>query len=124
MDLQSITRWLARGSDAARDEAQRVLEELLRRGDVSAEEAEEIRAGIAEAVEANRRFLQERVGGPLREVLGALAGLRDQPPSDRERSREGLGSDRELLRAILARLDELAERVGRLESRLGGGGRE
>jgi polyhydroxyalkanoate synthesis regulator phasin len=135
VDFQSITRWLARGPDAAREEAQRVLDELLERGDMGPEEADAIRAGILEAVESNRRFLQERVGAPLRELLGALASLREGRPSERDTPREGGPSERDTpreggpcerdaLRAILERLDELSERVGRLESRLGGGGRD
>ena len=78
MDLEALTRWLARGGRAvgegARGEARRVLAVLVERGDLSRAEADEIEAGIGQAADTHQRWLDERVLGPLGRGLRAATG--------------------------------------------------
>lgn len=109
-DLGAIARLLVRGggtlADAARAEARRVLEELVARGDLGREEAARLETAVAEAAETHRRWLDERVAGPLRELLrGAAEAV-------------GRGADDELR----ARLAALEERLARIEQALAGRG--
>lgn len=105
-DLGSIARLLAHGgstlAEAAREEARRVLGELVARGDLGRDEAAEIEAAVLEATEAHRRWLDERVVGSLR---GVWRGVLDAV------GRAGAG----------ARPDDgaLGERVAAIEDRLG-----
>ncbi|RIK98604.1 MAG: hypothetical protein DCC71_20860 [Proteobacteria bacterium] len=75
MDFEQMVRWLARGgrslTESARGEARRVLDVLIERGDLSRAEADEIEAGVAGAAEQQRRWIEERVLGPLARRLGA-----------------------------------------------------
>jgi polyhydroxyalkanoate synthesis regulator phasin len=81
MDASSLVRLLARGgqgfAEGARSEARRVLEVLVERGDLSRAEAEQIEAGVAEAAETQRRWLDERVLGPLGRALRSAGGASD-----------------------------------------------
>jgi polyhydroxyalkanoate synthesis regulator phasin len=117
-DLESIARLLLRGgaslAESARAEAQRVVDELRARGDLGVDEAEEIEAAVREAVEANTRWLDERVVEPLRGVW------RGATEAARRAAAEGSGTDDE----IRARLAALEERLTRIERRLGGGSGE
>ena len=113
-DLESIARLLLRGgaslAESARAEAQRVVEELRARGDLGVEEAEAIEAAVREAVDANTRWLDERVVGPLR---GAWRGAA-------EAARRGAAESSEPSDEIRARLAALEERLERIERLLGG----
>lgn len=103
-DLGSIFESLARGArslgdpEAALAEARRIVAELVARGDLSREEAAQLEQAVLGAAAANRRWLDERVVGPLR---GGLART--------------LGSD-----ALAARLDALEARLARIETLLAG----
>jgi polyhydroxyalkanoate synthesis regulator phasin len=114
-DLEALVRLLTRGAEAARGEARRILDELVGRGDLSRAEADEIDARVREAVDANRRWLDERVVSPLRDALrgagGALRRALDDDP------RPGPRDD-----ALLARLAALEARLARVEARLAGRG--
>jgi len=119
-DLESIARMVMRGgssmAESARAEAQRVLEELVARGDLGRAEAADIEAAVLDAAETHRRWLDERVAGPLRgawrsaaEAVGRAAGeagLAEAPARDELR----------------ARLDGIEERLARIERALAGRG--
>jgi len=119
-DLESIARMVMRGgssmAESARAEAQRVLEELVARGDLGRAEAADIEAAVLDAAETHRRWLDERVVGPLRgawrsaaEAVGRAAGeagLAEAPARDELR----------------ARLDGIEERLARIERALAGRG--
>ncbi|HTY18015.1 MAG TPA: hypothetical protein VMH82_09830 [Myxococcota bacterium] len=111
-DLEALVRLLTRGAEAARGEASRILDELVARGDLSRAEADLALERVREAVEANRRWLDERVVAPLRDALrgagGALRRALDEAPRD--------GGPRE--DALLARFAALEERLARVEARL------
>jgi hypothetical protein len=109
-DFEALVRLLARGADSARGEARRVIDELVERGDLGREEAAAIEAAVADAVEANRRWLGERVVGPLR---GAARGAAEAVG----RALGEAGSAE-----VLARLDAIEGRLAALERRLGGEG--
>jgi polyhydroxyalkanoate synthesis regulator phasin len=104
-DLESIARLLLRGgtslAESARDEARRILEELVVRGDLGADEAAEIEAAVLDAASAHRRWVDERLVGPLR---GALRG-----------AAEAAGR---ATAAAAAPGDELRARLGAIEARL------
>ena len=100
-DLQALLRLVARGADRARAEARLVVEELVARGDLGRDEAAAIEAAVADAVESNRAWLDARVLGPLREVLGGAAPA---APS------------------LEVRLAALEERLARIERKLDGRG--
>lgn len=108
-----MARLLLRGgaslAETARAEAQRVVDELVARGDLDADEAAAIEAAVRESVDANGRWLDERVVGPLR---GAWRGLAD---AARQATGDASGRDDE----IRARLAALEERLGRIEQALG-----
>ena len=110
-DRESIARLLLRGgaalAESARAEAQRVVEELRARGDLGADEAEEIEAAVREAVDANTRWLDERVVEPLR------GAFRSATEAARRATAAGAGEDEEL-RARLAALEERLARIERL----------
>lgn len=91
--------------ESARAEAQRVVDELRARGDLGVDEAEEIEAAVREAVDANARWLDERVVEPLR---GAFRGATE---AARRATAEGARQDEELR----ARLAALEERLARIE---------
>lgn len=78
MDLDSLARLLTRGaqgaSEGARREARRVLDVLVERGDLSRAEADEIEAGVAQAADTHRRWLDESVLAPLGRTLRGFAG--------------------------------------------------
>jgi polyhydroxyalkanoate synthesis regulator phasin len=114
-DLESIARALLRGggslSESARAEAQRVLEELVARGDLGREEAAEIEAAVLDAAEVHRRWLDERVVAPLRgawrsaaDAVGRAATEAGEAPADRD--------------GVRARLDAIEERLARIERAL------
>lgn len=113
-DLESIARILLRGSaslaEDARAEARRVLEELVARGDVAREEAAEIEAAVLDAAEAHRRWLDERVTGPLR---GAWRRLAEAVARGAAEAGAGDGE-------LPARLAAIEERLARLERALAG----
>jgi len=114
-DLEALVRLLTRGAEAARGEASRILDELVARGDLSRVEADEALARVQEAVEVNRRWLDERVVSPLRDALrgagGALRRVLDDPAHPGGRREE-----------LLARLAALEARLARVEARLDGRG--
>lgn len=105
-DPAGLLERLARGSEAARAEARRILDELVERGDVGAGEAAEIERAVHEAVEANRRWLDARVVGPVRRAAERLVAA----------SREGELAPR--LDALAARLEAIETRLARIEERL------
>ena len=117
-DLESIGRMLLRGgaslAESARAEAQRVIDELRTRGDLGADEAEEIEAAVRQAVETNTRWLDDNVVEPLR---GAWRGAAE---AARRAAAEAPGQDDELR----ARLAAIEERLSRIERRLGPRGDE
>ena len=94
--------WLQSSADALRADARRALDELVARGDLSAEEARALEEGVAGALERSHAFVSTNVLAPLRAVLGSLGapGARDAELS--------------------ARLDALDERLARIERRLAG----
>lgn len=69
MDLENWMRWLSGGgrslAEGARGEARRVLDVLVERGDLSRAEADEIEAGVADAAEQHRLWIEARVLAPL-----------------------------------------------------------
>lgn len=109
-DLESLLRLVTRGAAGAREEARRVLDELVARGDLDRAEADEIEAAVRSAVETHRRWLDERVVGPLRSAwrrAGGAAAARA----------EASGAD-----ALAARLDAIEARLARIERALGAPG--
>ena len=133
-DLEALVRLLLRGAEAARGEARRILDELVTRGDLSRAEADEALARVQDAVDANRRWLDERVVAPLRDVVrGAGGALRRALGDARQGARDEARFDEpegqplrampdepegQALRAMLARLAALEERLARIEARL------
>jgi polyhydroxyalkanoate synthesis regulator phasin len=105
-DLQDLVRLVLRGAESARDDARRVAEELVARGELGREEAAVVEAAVADAVASQRAWLDERVLRPLRELLGR---------SDPDAAAQG----RERLDARLAAIEA---RLAQIERRLGGGG--
>lgn len=118
-DLGSIARLLVRGggtlAESARAEAERVLAELVARGDLSREEAAEIEAAVLDAAEAHRRWLDERVVGPLR---GAWRGLAEAMGRSAAEPAPGAAAGGDLA----ARLAAIEERLARIERALAGRG--
>jgi polyhydroxyalkanoate synthesis regulator phasin len=100
-DLDALVRLVARGVESAREEARRVADELVARGDLGREEAAAIEAAVADAVEANRAWLEARVLAPLR---AALRGSGPEAPT------------------LEARLAALEARLARIERKLDGRG--
>jgi polyhydroxyalkanoate synthesis regulator phasin len=100
--LESLARILSRGAqgvgEGVRAEARRVLDVLVERGDLSRGEAQELEDRIAEAADEHRRWLGERVLGPLGRAFGAVNGRGD----------------------LDARLAALEERLARIEAALRG----
>lgn len=100
MDLDSLARLLARGtqgaSEGARREARRVLDVLVERGDLPRSEADEIEAAVAQAADAHRRWIDESVLAPLGRALRGFAGT-------------GAGG-------LDARLAAMEERLARIEA--------
>jgi polyhydroxyalkanoate synthesis regulator phasin len=111
-DLETLTRLLVRGAASAREDARRVLDELVARGDLSREEALEIEAAVLDAVEANRRWLDERLVTPLRGVVtGAAQAIGRALAEAAPRGGSAAVADRlEALERRLARLEELLAR--------------
>jgi polyhydroxyalkanoate synthesis regulator phasin len=103
-DLQDLVRLVARGADSAREEARRVAEELVARGELGREEAAAIEAAVADAVASHRVWLEQRVLRPLRELLGRGVPL---GPADA---------------GLETRLAALEERLARIERKLDGSG--
>jgi len=114
-DLEALVRLLTRGAEAARGEARRILDELVARGDLSRAEADEALARVQEAVDANRRWLDERVVSPLRDALRGAGGALRRALDEEARP----GGRRE---DLLARLAALEARLARVEARLEGRG--
>jgi polyhydroxyalkanoate synthesis regulator phasin len=116
-DLESIARLILRGAgsigDAAREEAQRVLDELVARGDLAGDEAAEIEAAVLDAVEANRRWLEERLVAPARGVLGRAAEAVGRALAEAPRAAHA-GAEP----SLAARLAALEERLARIEQLL------
>jgi len=112
-DLEALVRLLTRGAEAARGEARRILDELVARGDLSRAEADEALARVQEAVDANRRWLDERVVSPLRDALRGAGGALRRALDDEARP----GGRRE---DLLGRLAALEARLARVEARLEG----
>lgn len=121
-DLESIVRLLARrgGSvaESARAEAQRVLEELVARGELGRAEAQEIEDAVRKAAETHARWLDERVVAPLRgawrsaaEAAGRAAAAPEEP---RAPTSSPAGDD------VCARLDAIEERLAGIERALAG----
>jgi polyhydroxyalkanoate synthesis regulator phasin len=100
-DLESIARWIANSSrslgEGARAEARRVLDVLVERGDLTRAEADEIESAVARAADGQRRWLDERVLGPLGRAF----------------ARAGTGE-------LETRLAALEERLARIEAALAG----
>jgi polyhydroxyalkanoate synthesis regulator phasin len=116
-DLRALVQLVSRGAESARAEARRVVDELVARGDLGREEAAAIEAAVADAVDANRRWLDERVLRPLREALAsARAGARASEPAPAE------GAGPPLPAALDARLAALEARLERIERKLDGAG--
>lgn len=107
-DLESIARTLLRGggdlAESARAEAQRVLAELVARGDLGREEAAEIEAAVLDAAETHRQWLEARVLGPLR---GAWRGAVEAVGRSGAESPPAADEVRERLAAIEARLERI-----------------
>lgn len=107
-DLDALSRWLARGArsvadalaesagDGARAEAQRALDVLRERGDLSGAEAARLEAAVADAALTQARWVDERVLAPLARAV-----------------RSARGED-----AVIARLEALEARLDRLERAL------
>src|SRR5262249_41706225 len=114
-DLEALVRLMTRGAEAARGEARRILDELVARGDLSRAEADEALARVQEAVDANRRWLDERVVSPLRDALRGAGGALRRALDEEARP----GGRRE---DLLARLAALEARLARVEARLEGRG--
>jgi polyhydroxyalkanoate synthesis regulator phasin len=114
-DLESIARLILRGAgsvgDAAREEARRVLDELVARGDLARDEAADLEAAVLEAVEANRRWFEERLIAPARDVLGRTAEAVGRAFADAPRSGRAGAVDP----SLAARLDALEQRLARIE---------
>jgi polyhydroxyalkanoate synthesis regulator phasin len=121
-DLESIVRMLVRGggslAESARAEAQRVLEELVARGDLGRAEAAEIEEAVVAAAEAHRRWLDERVVAPLR---GAWRSASDAVGRAAAESEAPAGRAEDEVRARLAAIEE---RLARIEQALVGRSRE
>lgn len=75
-----------------------MLAVLVERGDLSADEAHRIEAGIVDATETHRRWIEERVVAPLGRILRGAAGNGD----------------------LEARLAAMEERLARIEAVLTG----
>lgn len=119
-DLESIARMLMRSggalAESARAEAQRVLEELVKRGDLGRAEAAEIEEAVVAAAEAHRRWLDERVVAPLR---GAWRGAAEAVGRAGSEARATTAPADDELRARLAAIEE---RLARIERALAGRG--
>ena len=120
-DLEALVRLLTRGAEAARGEASRILDELVARGDLSRAEADETLARVQEAVDANRRWLDERVVSPLRDALRGAGGALRRVLDDAAHPREAR-SDAPEGEALRTRLAALEARLARVEARLDGHG--
>jgi polyhydroxyalkanoate synthesis regulator phasin len=107
-DLDALVRLLTRGADAARGEARRILDELVARGDLSRAEADEALARVQEAVEVNRRWLDERVVSPLRDVLRGAGDALRRVLDDESRpgGRDGVQHNEPEGQALRAKLNE------------------
>jgi polyhydroxyalkanoate synthesis regulator phasin len=129
-DLESIARTLLRGggdlAESARAEAQRVLEELVARGDLGREEAAQIEAAVLDAAETHRQWLEARVSGPLRGAWrGVVEAVRAGAAAESEAAGLGSGgpaaasrpSSDPLTRALLSSI-EVRERLHAIEERL------
>jgi len=118
-DLEAIARLLVRGggtvAESARAEAQRVLAELVARGDLGREEAADLEAAVVEAAEAHGRWLDERVVGPLRGAWRGVAHAVGRAIAEREG--EAPRPEEDELRARLAAIEE---RLARIERALAG----
>jgi hypothetical protein len=103
VDFDSFARRLAGGAqslrEGARDEARRVLDVLVERGDISRTEADQIEEAVAGAAESQRRWLDDNVLAPLGR---ALRGVASRPAGP---ARDDALADR--LAAIEARLDRI-----------------
>jgi polyhydroxyalkanoate synthesis regulator phasin len=120
-DLESIVRLLARrgGSvaESARAEAQRMLEELVARGELGRAEAQEIEDAVRKAAETHARWLDERVVAPLRGAWRSAAEAAGRAAAAQQREAPAAapaGDD------VRARLDAIEERLARIERALAG----
>jgi polyhydroxyalkanoate synthesis regulator phasin len=122
-DLEAIARLLARGgsslADSAGAEARRVLDELVARGDLGRDEADRIEAAVREAAEQHRRWVDERVIGPLRRALRGVVTTAGQAVASASGARGAPAGD-----DVAARLAAIEERLARIEGALAGRGRE
>lgn len=100
---ETLADWIGRSTAAVRHDAQRALEELVSRGDLSTEEARAIEQAVESAVERSTTFVSENVLEPLRAVLGAVVPGGSAPDEE-----------------LLARLDALDARLARIERRMAG----
>lgn len=117
-DLESIARMVLRGgssvAESARAEAQRVLEELVARGDLGRAEAADIEAAVLDAAEAHRRWLDERVVGPLRGAWRNATEAAARAAAEPGRAQVPAGDE------LRARLAAIEERLARIERALAG----
>jgi polyhydroxyalkanoate synthesis regulator phasin len=124
-DLESIARLVLRGgsslAESARAEAQRVLEELVARGDLGRAEAADIEAAVLEAAETHRRWLDERVVGPLRGAWRSTAEAVGRAAGEAGAGQAGAG-DAQARDELRARLAAIEERLARIERALAGRG--
>lgn len=108
IDPEVVARWVVRGAGSVRDDARRVLRELVDRGDLSAEEAEAIEAGVGEAIGRTLRAVESGVVEPLGRGIERLrehvSGLAAPAVHD------DLAARLDAIEARLARIEELAER--------------
>ena len=115
-DLESIARSLLRGggalAESAREEAQRVLAELVARGDLGREEAAEIEKAVRDAAEQHRRWLDERVIAPLRGAWRSAAETVARAAADAP-ARAAAPDPRDEIRERLAAIEERLARIER-----------
>ncbi len=108
IDPEVVARWVVRGAGSVRDDARRVLRELVDRGDLSAEEAEAIEAGVGEAIGRTLRAVESGFVEPLSR---GIERLREQVSGLAAPSlHDDLVARLDAIEARLARIEELAER--------------